>query len=430
MTRIADRMFGLRHLAFFEAAAELRDSDPYWFTVSGVLLTLRFVDHAFDAVEPSGESELTEVRAAISAIGDGDIVKQTLESIFAAVVGLGFPVPRDAGIDPVISGLLSLSRCFITAGSFTVAADVAWTAARIASEAKRMELIPRARLALAYASRLGADFDGAEESYMAARKTGSITEALDATLGLAKIAVHRGNFPLAERSARQVATRARKLGLSAIRARALHDLSAIAGARGDHEGVLRNSRAAYDASNDARDRDSILVNIARALADLGDTDTAETALAIVEHTAQETEVRRAASIQLLELAWKRGDEAEFDARHRALARVDLTPYWSGWLYEAIGAGSQAFGRIGEAEVAYRRMLAIGEAHKLSELTIRADAALGTLHRRGAAPTSVHVRLIKTTRELAATAAFVASLDGKPSPTDRSQSSRARIGRSS
>src|SRR5262249_9819172 len=133
----------------------------------------------------------------------------------------------------------------------------------------------------------------------------------------------------------------------------------------------------YDAFHlyaDPAQRDRVLIDMARAFGDLGLTDVARDALCLCRARAAGTVARVAATINLLDLAQREGDQVTFEYYRQLLAAESLTPRHAAYFQLFVGEGLRRFGDS-HASTAFERAREIAEQHGLNEVVIRAEAAL-------------------------------------------------------
>src|SRR5262249_39408959 len=134
----------------------------------------------------------------------------------------------------------------------------------------------------------------------------------------AKIAIARGNMPMAEEILLEAEQRAELARLDDVRARAIHERAIVAGLSGKHDRAVQLAYRALGVSPTVPDRDRILNNIATGLRHLGLHDAARDAYLVLAVTTQEQYVRWLSELNLMELAATQGMGLQFDKYRRDL----------------------------------------------------------------------------------------------------------------
>ena len=191
----------------------------------------------------------------------------------------------------------------------------------------------------------------------------------ESQLSDAKVAVDRGNLPIARELLDRTIADARRAECRPIVAKGLGDRARIALAQGDHDLALACLYEALELSADPLGRERILSNIALTFAQMGLRDAA----LLVAATAQDRSTRLTALVNLMELAQEDGRELVFEQYRRELAGEELTPYLEVTYLEACVAGFRAFNRHGEAQHTAERMLDVAERHDLSAFGLKAES---------------------------------------------------------
>lgn len=365
----------LPHFAFFDALSRLPgEESPEWRALSAQLLVLRLGDYVHEAIEPVTPPQLRETRRAIDSIAEDARLHSLLWAITDAI--------EATDTTQTAARLHDLGRVHLSSAAWTFAADVYELAAVLAAAAGDHPLTLDCLLWIGHALRMQRRFTEAERQYArlatAAAVTNSVRYQLEAELGVGKLAIDRTDFPAAQGRLDAVIARARAAGCTVVLSKALQDRSLVAGERGDYEGALELAHEALNLSDDARERDRILINVAMALRLLGRRDAARDANLLVAGTAQELDMRWLATINLMEIAYLDGRIETFERYRVQLAEEPLPPALDAMYYEYVGDGCAAFDRRPDAVVAYTRMLSIAEEHGLAKSIIDAERALASL----------------------------------------------------
>jgi tetratricopeptide (TPR) repeat protein len=229
------------------------------------------------------------------------------------------------------------------------------------------------------------DLDGAAERYSAvalnASRANAIRQQLDAELGLAKVAINRGNIPAAAPLIDAVIESARAAGETPILGKALIDRAVVAGIRRDAHGVLTSSFEALEFIERPTDRDRIFVNMATAFRELG---RAESAMRLAKHVVGcdgDADQRAAAMILLLHIGIDEGNRRMAAFYKSELDKVSLIPALRAERHEASAREAAALGDWDAALQAVDEMMRIADEHKLAELSFRGVFAAEALRAR-------------------------------------------------
>jgi tetratricopeptide (TPR) repeat protein len=290
---------------------------------------------------------------------------------------------EDRWRENVSRDLLALGESLRARGLVTVAGAVVQL---IADHSQASDDIRReAALRLAYCRRMLGDLDGATERYNAVMQSASnyraIRQRLEAELGLAKIAVNRGNIPAAEPLIDAVIAAARLANETTILGKALIDRAAVAGIRRDAQSVLTSSFEALEFLDTPTERDRVFVNMATALRELGRADMAKRLGQFVLARPCEMDQRAAAMILLFHIAIDGGDQHDASLYRRELDRLSLLPALRVERHEAVAREAAAVGNWADALDAVDEMIRVADDHGLSELSFRGAFAAEALRAR-------------------------------------------------
>lgn len=366
----------LRHLAFFEALGSLPDGSPDWAVSSAGLVTLRLVDSWLEQPQGAGRWELGAVRGAILAVPPTDPSKALLTGIVDVIEqGAG-------GVAAVIPRLMAYARALDFAGRWALAADVYTSVLAYADARADIDITIDANFRLAYCLRTLGQLDAAERAYAEAGRISAtihdMSRMLRAEVGAAKVALARGNVPLAERMLDATIARAADPSTRETRAIALHDRSTVAYHRGQYEHAIRFAYAALPDLTRESDRDRVLGDIAADFIALGVRSAARDALLVLAATAQEQYSRWGATLQLLELAVRDGSEPLFEQHRRELSGAPLGPEYRATFELSSGQGFRSFGREQLAREALRRAIAIAEQYGYNRILFSAERELAAM----------------------------------------------------
>jgi tetratricopeptide (TPR) repeat protein len=245
------------------------------------------------------------------------------------------------------------------------------------------ELLADANHHLGFCLRMAGRLGPAADAYAAAASMAhalrDVRRVLLARIGSAVVVFYRGNLPAAADMLEAVVLEAESLmatnrALVDVVARAKHDRATIAHDRGRPEVAVADLYEAFHLYADPAQRDRVLIDLARAFGDLGLTDVARDALSLCELCAAGPAARLAATINLLDLSQRDGDQVRFEHYRRALASEPLIPRHAAYYHLFVGEGLRRFGDA-YATDAFERAREIAEQHGLNEIVIRTDAAL-------------------------------------------------------
>ena len=379
---MADKQRTMRYLAFFEALAGIEDEGPIWHSLSAGLVTLRLVDAWMErgGTEPGGDQwSIQAVRQQIDAVPLTDPAR----TILAGIVD---EVERPGPAHPVriVPRLMAYGRSLDFAGRWSLAAELFESVLAHIDHVHDADLAIAAQFRLAFCRRVLGQLDAAERDYAAAGRmaasVGDVSNTLRSSIGLAKVAMARGNLPLAERMLDEVVSRAGVPELRGLRAIALHDRANVAIFRNEHErGIAMLNEALPDISP-ASARDRVIADIALGFKELGVHSAARDAYLIVAATAEEQFSRWAATVSLMTLAGLDEMEPAFEQYRRELADQPLNPELRVQYQLSLGAGLRRFGRTAQAREALLEGIRQAEHHGFNAELFRLEAELDALEK--------------------------------------------------
>lgn len=384
--RVGDKQRTLRYLAFFEAMADLRDEGPLWHSFSAGLVTLRLVDEwlARGGSEPgSGQWAVQAVRQQVERMPVTDPARTILEGIVGEVERAG-----EAVAARVAPRLMAYGRSLDFAGRWAMAAELFETVLDYIDPITDSDLAIAAQFRLAFCRRVLGQLDAAEQDYaIAGRMAANVGDAgntLRSSIGLAKVAMARGNLPLAERMLDEVVVKAAAGSLRPLRALALHDRANVAIMREEHERAIAMLNDALPDMDSATARDRVIADIALGFLHLGVHSAARDAYLVVATTAQEQFSRWSATINLLHLAALDEMELAFEQYRRELASQPMGPELAAQYQFTLGMGLRRFGRVTQAREALGEGIRVAETHGLNVELFRLERELEALERGEAA----------------------------------------------
>ena len=372
----------LRHLAFFEALAELDESDARWRSTSAGLVVLRLFDAWMEhgPFRSGGDAwGIQPVRDAVAAVDAGNPARLILAGVVEAIA---------QGAEPsmVTPRLLAYARALDYTAAWRLSADVYHTVIAHAHPIEESDSVIDANMQYGYCSRMLGRWEEAALAYTQAGEVavaiGDIVKVLRARVADAKLAIDRGNLPRAESILDETVTRATdpKGMLTEMRSIALHERANVAILRGQYENAVRFAYEALDGLTNPADRDRVLLDIAAAFVELGVLSAARDALVVLAATAQEQYLRWAATVNLLEVAGREGRELVFEQYRRELANAPLPASLEANYYLAVGKGYAGFGRVEPARGALTKALDVATHHAFHQLIHAAEAELRQLER--------------------------------------------------
>jgi tetratricopeptide (TPR) repeat protein len=372
----------LRHLAFFEALAELEETDAKWKSASAGLVVLRLFDDWMDQGPfPAGGNEwgVRAVRSAVEAVDVGNPTRLILAGIVDAIA-------EGADRASLTPRLLAYARALHYGADWALSADVYHTVIAHAHPIEESDSVIDANMQYGYCARMLGKWDDAAIAYSQAGEIavaiGDIVKVLRARVADAKLAIDRGNLPKAEEILDETIARASDPHgrLVEMRALALHERAAVAHLRGDYETAVRFAYEALDGMTNPAARDRVLSDIAAAFIELGVLSAARDALVVLAATAQEQYIRWAATVNLLEVAARERCEPVFEQYRRELSDVSLPVSLEASYYLTVGKGYAGFGRVESARAALGKAIDLSIKHKFYQINHEAEAELQQLER--------------------------------------------------
>lgn len=361
---------GARHLPFFTNLAELNDRDPDWRAVSAGLVVLRLVDawmeDGADAVSTDGWG-MRSVQAAIDEMPAGRPARAILQSVVESI-----RTSSPGQMHSIAPRLMAYARSLDLDAKWALAADVYDTVIAHSDPMDDADVSVHAQIRAGHCLRNLGQLDAAAARFgiatEIAKRADDMVGMLRAQIGVAKIAIARGNLPRAEEILDATAAKARDHELRDVQALALHDRADIAHLRGNYEMAIRLAYEALHHSTDPTNRDRLLSDIAGSFYMLGVRSAARDAYLILEATAQEQYERWVARINLMQIAAEEGSTTLFERYRRALSSDPLPPELRvqvlihvGECYEALGEPRPA----GESLTAAHRLATQFGYHRLA-----------------------------------------------------------------
>jgi tetratricopeptide (TPR) repeat protein len=379
---VGDKQRTLRYLAFFEALAELDDEGPLWHSLSAGLVTLRLVDDWMTrggSEVGGGQWSIQAVRQEIEQVPVTDPARAILDGIVSEIERPGSAEPAR-----IVPRLMAYGRSLDFSGRWALAAELFETVLHHIDPARDSDLAIAAQFRLAFCRRVLGQLDAAEQDYAAAGRlagnTGDTGSVLRSAVGLAKVAMARGNLPVAERMLDDVVDRAASIGQRQLRALALHDRATVAIMRQEHErGIAMLNEALPDVGSAAA-RDRVIADIALGFKELGVHSAARDAYMVVAATAEEQFSRWSATVALMTLAGLDEMETAFEQYRRQLAGQPLNPELAVQCQLSVGSGLRRFGRTAQARTELLTGMRLAEQHGFNVELFRLEKELQALER--------------------------------------------------
>lgn len=313
MKRTQTSQPGLKHLAFFEALAENDEGTPAFLTATAGLLALRLVDHWMLAgpvmVEPESVS-VRSVRDAIMAIPANDPQREVLLGLVNSMQTL-----READVRPVLPRIFAYAGALERRGLLALAADGYQSVIRLGQEEEDGELLIDSYIRLGYCRRVLGALSNSEDAYATAVKVAKRlrqpTRVFRSQVGLAIVAMSRGNLPSADELLSKIVQESMVAGCRAEHAMALHAQSVVAQRRGDLDRAACLSFDALQLTDAPSERDRILGDIGAYFIAMERFDAARDALLVLEATTALQTVRWNARVNMLALAARSGEQQWF-----------------------------------------------------------------------------------------------------------------------
>jgi len=320
------------------------------------------------------------VREAIAEVPDTTPLRRILLAIVDSIVSTS-----SVDIHALVPRLMAYGQSLEYDARWALASDIYETVVAHADPVADADLVVPAFLQLGHCRRMLDEFDLAAVAYESAARVahaaGDMFGLLRSRIGDAKIAISRGNMPLAERILDETTERAQLSGFDDLQSRSLHERAYLAGLSGQHERAVHFAYQALSVTPAPRDRDRILVNIAAGLQHLGLYDAARDANLVLAVTSQEQYVRWMAELNLMELAALDGIELQFDKYRRDLESADFSPMFRVTYLLHVGRGYHTLGDA-ETGIPYlERAVDVAAQHKLNPLLFECEEALSSARRR-------------------------------------------------
>ena len=373
---MSNHIEGARHLPFFSELAGLEDDAASWRAVSAGLVVLRLVDAWIEegaaAVVDDGWG-MRSVEASIEEMPAGLPARAILRSIVDAI-----RTSDASDMHAIAPRLMAYARALDLDAKWALAADVYESIISHVHPVEEADVAIAAHLRLGYCLRSMGALDDATRSYDAAsaiaHDVDDLFGILRAQIGAAKIALARGNMPMAEQLLQDTIERAStRDDLVDVHAMALQDRADVAYHRGRYDLSVELAYSSLEITRDPVNRDRLLGGIAGAFYMLGVRSAARDAYLIIEATTQEEYLRWSASINLMEIAARDGSMPLFERYRRTLATMPFPPALEAQYFLQVAESHEALAQPDAAFASAERARSIAERFGFNQTAFAAEA---------------------------------------------------------
>ncbi len=367
----------LKHLAFFEVLAGCGEDSSVGRTVTAGLLSLRLIDHWILAgpqiVQPESVS-VRSVRNAIMAMPQHEPLREVLLGIVNTMQTL-----REVDMQPVLPRVAAYASLLERRTEFKLAVDVYETVIRLGEEEFDADVVIDAYMRLGFCLRTLSILDDSEKAFIEAgriaKRQKQTPRLLRSRIGLANVALVRGNLPKADTMFIEVCEESEREAFEAEFATALHGRAVVAQRRGE---VSRAICMAYDAlqrTTSPSERERVLGDIAAFLILEKRFEAAYDALMILDVTAMNEGVRVNARVNMAILAARSGNREMFDKARALVPTTNLPPETEvNYLIES-ARGLQSFGEYVESERMLTKARSLAIQHGLNRSVFEIEEVL-------------------------------------------------------
>jgi len=377
----------LPHRAYIEALADAPEGSPAWHAIVAGYAALQLFECWLNGglgKTPPSMLEMQRIWRYIDSVPETRIERrclaQLVDSIETALVASPDDVEERRA--DVARAVVCYARLLQYDAQWGLAADVHSALMDYARFANDTPRLLDSMLMRGYSLRMAGRLDEASAAYAALRSAAEQAHderyRLESHLSDAKIAIERGNYPVARDLLDRTIAEARKTECWIVVSKGLTDRARVAAMQGDLELALECSHKALELTVDPHGRERILANIALTFAQMGLREAARDAGLLVVGTAQDRTTRLTATITLMELAYLDARELVFEQYRRELARETMAPNVEASFLETSTLGLRRFGRIAEAQRTAERMLDVASRHELHEHVMKAASLLDEL----------------------------------------------------
>jgi tetratricopeptide (TPR) repeat protein len=403
----------LPHRAYIEALADAPEGSPAWHAIVAGYAALQLFEcwlHGGLGMTPPSMLEMQRIWRYVEAVPETRMERPCLSQLVDSIEATLVKSPHDVAERraDVARSVVCYARLLQYDAQWGLAADVHGALIDFAHYARDTQRLLDSMLMRGYSLRMAGRLDEASTAYAALRCAAEQAHderyRLESHLSDAKIAVERGNYPVARDLLDRTIAEARSTRCWVIVSKGLTDRACVAGMQGDLELALECSHEALKLCIDPLGRERILGNIALTFAQMGLREAARDAGLLVVATAQDRTTRLNATINLMELAYLDARELVFEQYRRELARETMAPKVEASFLQTSTEGLRRFGRIAEARRTAERMLDLASRHELHEYVMRAAALLDELDQppllAAHEPTAPSARVARIARTIA------------------------------
>ena len=371
----------LKHLAFFEALSEHDEKSPSALAATAGLLSLRMVDHWLLAgsiiVEPESVS-VQSVRAAIMELPTADPLREVLLGLVNTMQTL-----REVDAQPILPRLFAYAGLLEKRGQLAVASDVYETVARLGEEQFETDLLIDAYMRLGFCRRMLGQLNEAEAAYSMAGKIAKRRKEPSrfqhSRVGVAKVALARGNLPVADTMLQDIVGECAAHGFEQVHAIALHDNAVVARMGGDYNRAVCLAYDALERTKSSAERERVLNDIGTTFVSMGRLEEARTTHLIQDATAMTPEVRCIARVNLMSIAARLGERTQFDDYRNSLISIEMPPELRANFLIESARGERVFGSEQIAIVLLNEAQQIAQTHGLNRTLFEVDDMLPTVN---------------------------------------------------
>ena len=366
----------LRHRAYFERLGAMAERDPAWPATTAGLVVLRQLDARLLHGAARDPWQVIAAREVLTRVPSSDSMRLLLARLLESADAEELPEPSAIG-----PRLMAYARALEVASEWGLAADVYECITQVVPVTVDLELVTDAQSRLAYVERMRARWDEAEAaisraSAMAGR-LGDARRVLRLRMSSAIIAMNRGHLERAEDMLGETMTLSAMMG-GDVHSEVLHARGELDYDRRNPRGALEWFERALESSPTELGRERLLLNISAAALDLGARSVARDALLVLAVTAQTSNTRWLAVVNLLEVATLDRNEIVFEQYRRELAAEALPPRTAAYFAIYEGHGFRAFGRAEAARASYERAATLAQEHQFEKIARDAGDAIAAL----------------------------------------------------
>jgi tetratricopeptide (TPR) repeat protein len=369
-------------MSFMEHLATAQSDAEFARTAAGFTLL-----QIYDSVKTNGVTsfQLDAIQKVEHDLADLDLAPKVRAALGAMICAMPFwesGGPVRVGRKATYTSLLMYGDALGSEGEWRLAESVFALAGMDTELDGETWLSAESRLLMGRAARMCADWDTAQVAYHRAaqlgREAGDCSIVFRAQIGEANLLWSRGNLQTAQLRLASLARRAKQSCPSVV-PRVTLALAGVANMTGEYEKAISLAFGILDAVDDDDElRYQTLVDLASFLTDYGLPSVASNALRLVQRSAPDRHVRRHATLNLLFLASRHEDAAEFDALRTALADERLTTRQQAQFALFTAQGYHRFGRLAEARVAAERAVHLANKYQHFQLVFEAEAELSDI----------------------------------------------------